>query len=83
MKTTLKVIITAAFFCLSQASAASMLEFTYTSNEYGILGSFTMDDSVLLNNIGSPYPGYVSNAFISNLHFSFWLAYLDNSRYRY
>lgn len=71
MKTTLKVIITVAFFGLSQASAASMLEFTYTSNEYGILGSFTMDDSVLLNNIGSPYPGYVSNAFISNLHFSF------------
>jgi hypothetical protein len=59
----------------SQALAVStsnrILEFTYTSFQYGSLGSFTMRERDLLNNIGDPHAGYVSNQFILDLNFSY------------
>ncbi len=56
---------------LPHMSTASTLTFTYTSNQYGVLGSFTMDEAALQSNIGNPYSGYVSNSFISGLNFSY------------
>lgn len=49
---------------------ASILEFTYTSDDFGVVGSYTMDENDLLNNIGNPYAGQVSNNFIIDLNFS-------------
>jgi hypothetical protein len=59
-------------FAIGYAGTANarILEFTYTSNDFGVVGSYTMDENDLLNNIGDPYAGQVSNNFIIDLNFS-------------
>ena len=57
--------------CTSYALEAATFKFTYTADQYGVLGSFTMNDIDLFREINQPYTGYVSNAFISKLNFNF------------
>ncbi len=58
--------------CNNIASAA-LYEISYMSNDYGLLGSFTIDGQDIIDNAGNNSLGgnYVLNDFIQDLNFSY------------
>ncbi|MFC1588930.1 VPLPA-CTERM sorting domain-containing protein [Pseudomonadota bacterium] len=57
----------------SSSATAALYEFSYISNDFGSLGSFTMDEQDIIDNIGDNLLGgsYVLNDFIQDLNFSY------------
>lgn len=69
-----KVYLLAACISIFPATAsATLYELTYFSDNYGALGSFTIDNNDILNNEGNnPLGGrYVLNDYIQSLNFSY------------
>jgi PEP-CTERM motif len=65
------VIFLVASLCAQHALAGRLLDFSFTSNQYGNLGSFTIYEDDLLAHMNSPFPGYLQNAWIRDLNFTF------------
>jgi len=60
-------------FAFAGSANATLFDIEYVSNNYGSLGSFTIDDQDIIDNIGDNPLGwkYVLNDFIQDLNFSY------------
>ena len=70
---TSKLVISVLLLSCSNMVSAALYEISYISNDYGRLGSFTIDSQDIINNRGNnPLGGnYVLNDFIQDLNFSY------------